>query len=59
MEVNLIYSEHKGVSFARNLGIDFAKGKFLTFIDDDDLVSPNYLEQLSKTVATMESLLPI
>ena len=59
MKVSLIYCEHKGVSFARNMGIEFAKGKYLTFIDDDDLVSPNYLEQLSKTVATMESLLPI
>lgn len=48
MKVSLIYCEHKGVSFARNLGIEFAKGKYLTFIDDDDLVSPNYLEQLSK-----------
>lgn len=48
MKVHLIYSEHKGVSFARNMGIEFAKGKYLTFIDDDDLVSPNYLDQLSK-----------
>lgn len=48
MKVSLIYCEHKGVSFARNMGIEFAKGKYLTFIDDDDLVSPNYLEQLSK-----------
>lgn len=35
---NIIYikTEHNGVSFARNVGIDYAKGKFINFLDADD-----------------------
>lgn len=43
---NLIYSEESGVSSARNLGLDMSRGEFITFIDDDDIVSPVYLEEL-------------
>lgn len=35
-----------GVSNARNMALDVAKGKYITFIDDDDYVSPKYLEEL-------------
>ncbi len=39
----------RGVSFARNLGVDAAKGKFIAFLDDDDLWLPNKLrEQLDE-----------
>lgn len=31
---------------ARNRGIDLAKGKYIAFIDSDDMVSSNYFEQL-------------
>lgn len=35
-----------GVSNARNIALDEAKGEYITFIDDDDFVSPTYLEEL-------------
>jgi len=35
-----------GVSNARNIGIDLARAKFIAFIDDDDYVSPSYIEEL-------------
>lgn len=44
--VHIIQTDIAGVSNARNLAIDIAKGKYLTFIDDDDYVSPWYLEKL-------------
>lgn len=37
-----------GVSFARNLGIDEAEGRFICCLDADDALAPTYLE---KTVA--------
>ena len=33
--------ENSGSSKARNVGLDFAKGRFITFIDGDDLIMPN------------------
>lgn len=42
----LIYSDKKGVSNARNLGLDLAIGENIVFLDDDDYISANYLEKL-------------
>lgn len=47
MNVKLIHTDVGGVSNARNLALDVAIGQYVTFIDDDDFVSPCYLEQLS------------
>lgn len=39
-----------GASIPRNIGIDNAKGKYIVFIDADDLVSPDYIKTiLNKT----------
>lgn len=41
--LTLIDQENKGVSLARNAGIDQARGKFILFIDPDDFVLSNTL----------------
>lgn len=41
------YTANKGVSNARNIGIEHASGYNITFIDADDYVSPDYLTLLS------------
>lgn len=46
MNINLIVTELAGVSNARNLALNVAKGEYITFIDDDDYVSPSYLYDL-------------
>jgi len=46
MNVNFIQIAQGGVSNARNIALDIAKGEYVTFIDDDDFVSPDYLKEL-------------
>ncbi len=41
-----IYLEKRGVSNARNQLLDISKEEYIAFIDDDDIVSENYLENL-------------
>ena len=41
-----IQLDEGGVSHARNTGIEKAQGEYIAFIDDDDYVSPLYLERL-------------
>lgn len=41
-----IQTDEAGVSNARNIGLDHAMGEYITFVDDDDYVSENYLENL-------------
>lgn len=44
--IKLIQTDVSGVSNARNLGIEASKGDYITFVDDDDIVSPTYIEGL-------------
>ena len=45
---HVIHIENSGVSHARNTGLDIATGEYVTVIDADDRIEPNYLEHLDK-----------
>lgn len=44
--IRLICQEHSGVSTARNRGLVAAEGKYVFFIDSDDIIHPQLLESL-------------
>ena len=50
-DVNIILTQsEKGASNARNKGIEMASREYTIFIDDDDFISHNYLEELYRYV---------
>lgn len=44
--VKIFHQENKGVSAARNFALESAKGEWIAFVDSDDSVLPNYIEDL-------------
>ena len=44
----VIHQENKGVSEARNRGIEEAKGEFIVFVDSDDTIGEDHLYSLVK-----------
>ena len=52
--IKIIHQENGGVSVARNKGIKLAKGKYIAFIDSDDMVMPDYIEQLLNLINTRD-----
>lgn len=47
--IQIIHQSNKGVSAARNIGINIAKGEYITFIDSDDIIHHSYLYYLYNT----------
>lgn len=41
--ITLILTENRGVSCARNTGLNAASGEWIQFLDGDDLIDPEYL----------------
>lgn len=41
--IRVFHQENKGVSVARNLGLDNARGEWIAFVDSDDCVSTEWL----------------
>ena len=48
--VHVIHQENRGLSAARNAGLDRMTGEYVTFVDPDDFVHPQYIEFLYQAV---------
>lgn len=54
--ITVFTQENQGVSVARNQGIENAKGEYICFIDSDDWVENDYLENLYKNKTSDDTL---
>lgn len=48
--IEVIHKTNGGVSSARNIGLDMAKGEYVMFMDPDDKVSNNFIDIAVKTI---------
>ena len=49
--IHVIHSENRGVSAARNLGLERASGEYIVFVDSDDWIGEKYLQDLTGSEA--------
>lgn len=55
--VRLVHQENKGLSGARNTGIDMALGEYLLFVDSDDRLLPGAVETLMASALRHDALM--
>lgn len=53
--VRVIHKENGGVSSARNKGIELARGEYIAFVDSDDYIESNMLNELYANTICEES----
>jgi len=57
--IKVITIKNHGQCFARNLGMEEAQGEYIQFLDSDDLLLPEYIEEQLKALNTNQADLSI
>jgi len=52
LKAKVIHQENGGVSNARNKGLDNKSGRFVTFVDSDDMVTSDYVSKILDKIHT-------
>lgn len=56
-KIKVFHKKNGGVSSARNVGIDYAKGKWITFVDSDDYINPKALYHMVSCAGSSDLVL--
>ena len=57
LHYQVVFAEQASLSHARNVGVELAEGEWVTWVDVDDWLSPNYLRELVE--AAEEGVVPL
>ena len=57
--IHVIHSVNRGISDARNQGMDASSGEYITFVDSDDFIEPDYCLALEDLLESNEADLSI
>lgn len=49
-KIIVVHQQNKGLSGARNVGLDLAKGKYICFVDSDDYIHEDFINILYKMI---------
>lgn len=52
IRIKVMHKENAGLGYARNSGLEMAKGKFVTFIDSDDYVGVDHIKSMHDLIIT-------
>lgn len=53
-QIKVIHKKNEGLGFARNTGLENIHGEYVTFVDSDDYVDNNLIEELYKNMTTQK-----
>ena len=54
-KIKLEVLECSGLSQARNRGLELSKGEYIAFVDSDDIIEPNMIEELLNNIKETKS----
>ncbi len=52
--IKIVHQKNGGLSLARNVGIDYSKGEYITFVDGDDFIDSKMCEVLLDNLKTYD-----
>lgn len=58
-QITVIHKENGGLSSARNTGLRYIKGKYVSFLDPDDKLEPNVMQKVNDFMSANEQTVDI